>query len=388
MTTPSAPSSATAGGPARSACGVPACTATTLGLIAQLRDRLHRRHQRSRRHRRHLEEPLRPLRRSRQHRRRDLRRQRRAAGLGRAGLRRRRLERRGRARVGHRPAGAAARRAGPRDRGAPGADARTEPDVPATLHLRPRPEHGRRRPAGAGRHGRPDRQASATPRCSTPTARSTPPTSAPPRSPTATPSPRPARSTYEPKFTQHGFRYVEITGTSTAAGGRRRDRRRVGLRPGRHRRPDDLEPDAQPAGQQHLVGPARQLPLDPDRHPGPRRAARLDRRHQRVRPDRELPASTPARSCRKWMADLRDSAYANGNLPGHRPGRCRASTSAAASAGPTPASPCRTPSGTPRATRQHRARELRRDAEVLRVRAHQRRRRPDRPRRAATGTTG
>ena len=47
-------------------------------------------------------------------------------------------------------------------------------------------------------------------------------------------------------------------------------------------------PDAQPAAQQHHLGPARQLPVHPHGHSRARRAARLDRRHQRVRADRRL----------------------------------------------------------------------------------------------------
>ncbi len=44
----------------------------------------------------------------------------------------------------------------------------------------------------------------------------------------------------------------------------------------------------EPAAQQHRLGSARQLPVDPDRHSGARRADGLDRRHQRVRPDSRL----------------------------------------------------------------------------------------------------
>ena len=71
--------------------------------------------------------------------------------------------------------------------------------------------------------------------------------------------------TWEPKFTFHGFRYVEITGVDEAPAGRRdhRRRRRHRRRPGLAR---DLVGAGQPAAEQHRLGPARQLPVDPDRH--------------------------------------------------------------------------------------------------------------------------
>lgn len=72
------------------------------------------------------------------------------------------------------------------------------------------------------------------------------------------------------------------------AGDRGRHGPGVGLGPDPDRHPRDVRQHAQPAGQQHLVGPARQLLVDPDRHAGPRRAAGLHRRPQRLRADRKL----------------------------------------------------------------------------------------------------
>ncbi|MGX1115004.1 hypothetical protein RKD37_000367 [Streptomyces ambofaciens] len=93
---------------------------------------------------------------------------------------------------------------------------------------------------------------------------------------------------FEPSFTFHGFRYVEISGVEEAPGGRgpgrcrRRYRRRSHQHPRHQLRPGGSAPP------QHRLGHARQLPLDPDRHPGARRADGLDRRHQRLRPYRRL----------------------------------------------------------------------------------------------------
>ena len=69
----------------------------------------------------------------------------------------------------------------------------------------------------------------ATPRCSTTTARSTRPTCAVLRRSTST-SARGGEAVFEPHFTYHGFRYVEVTGLPEPAEGRRPDRPRVPFR--------------------------------------------------------------------------------------------------------------------------------------------------------------
>ena len=82
-------------------------------------------------------------------------------------------------------------------------------------------------------------------------------------------------------------------------------------------------------------------------------SARLDRRHQHLRADPQLPSWTAGHSSTESNTiDLRSSdAGRRRNLPGHYArGPRRASTSATASAGPTRPSPCRTPSDAPTAT--------------------------------------
>ena len=216
--------------------------------------------------------------------------------LERARLRRRGMDPRCLPHGAGRPGRAAARRAGAHHRGAHAPIARTEP-APGRWTSTTSARTWSAWPgwSSPARPVRPSR--SATARSSTPTGPSTPPTCARPRSPTATPSPRPA-----PSPTRRASpSTASATSRSSAAPRRRRAADVTGVVWGSdldaHRRPRDLRPDAQPARQQHLVGPARQLPLDPDRHPGARRAPRLDRRHQRLRRRRRPTSPTPARSC-------------------------------------------------------------------------------------------
>ena len=72
--------------------------------------------------------------------------------------------------------------------------------------------------------------------------------------------------TWEPKFTFHGFRYVEITGVDEA----RSADAITGVVVGTDNTPTaSLETSSaprQPAPEQHRLGSARQLPVDPDRH--------------------------------------------------------------------------------------------------------------------------
>ena len=243
-------------------------TAATPRLIAQLRITYTDGIRAGRRHRRHAGAPRRAHDVGRPARRRDVRRATRcrARGLVRARLRRRRagppvVERpsaTAEARTADRPAGA--RHRGARRQGAPEPGGRR-------ARLRPRAEHGRPRPGDAHRRGRPDRAHPRTPRCSTPTARSTPPTSARRRPPTTTRSRTDGAETYEPKFTFHGFRYVEITGVDEAPPrpmpSRASSSAPTAPRPRRSRPRQRLR---QPAAEQHRLGPARQLPVDPDRH--------------------------------------------------------------------------------------------------------------------------
>ena len=104
----------------------------------------------------------------------------------------------------------------------PGAADQGPPDAQAgdahparARHLRSTTS-ARTSPAGRGcasRAPRARRSACASARSSTPTARSTPPTCAPPSRPTRTRcAGTGAEETYEPRFTYHGFRYVEVTG--------------------------------------------------------------------------------------------------------------------------------------------------------------------------------
>jgi hypothetical protein len=64
-------------------------------------------------------------------------------------------------------------------------------------------------------------------------------------------------------------------------------RHRLGPHPHRHVRV--LRPAAEPVPRERRVGHARQLRRRADRLPAARRAARVDRRHRRLRPDRRVP---------------------------------------------------------------------------------------------------
>ena len=81
--------------------------------------------------------------------------------------------------------------------------------------FRPGPEHGRLVSPGTRAASPAARSPSATPRCSTTTARSTPPTCAARRKWTATRCAAAEREFFEPHFTYHGFRFVELTGLAS-----------------------------------------------------------------------------------------------------------------------------------------------------------------------------
>ena len=65
--------------------------------------------------------------------------------------------------------------------------------------------------------------------------------------------------TWQPRFTFHGFQYIEVTGLSGKPGQGYRRGRRAEQRHPRRRRVHLFRPDAEPASQQHLLDPARQL---------------------------------------------------------------------------------------------------------------------------------
>ena len=90
---------------------------------------------------------------------------------------------------------------------------------------------------------------------------------------------------YEPRFTFHGFRYVEVTGLADEPA-RDDHRPRRALRHAAQRLVRMLRRARQPALAQHQLGPARQLHLRPDRLPAARRAARLARRCPGLPPHR------------------------------------------------------------------------------------------------------
>ena len=90
--------------------------------------------------------------------------------------------------------------------------------------------------------------------------------------------------TWQPRFTFHGFQYVEITGLKSPPTRGHGHRHRPYQRHARRRPVRVLRPDAQQAPQQRLLDPAGQLHRHPHRLPPARRAAGLDRRRPGLRP--------------------------------------------------------------------------------------------------------
>ena len=129
------------------------------------------------------------------------------------------------------------------------------------VDLRPRPEHGRRRPAQGHRRRRRPRSPCATRKCSTRTARSTPPTSAARRPSTPTSARAAASEIWQPQFTFHGFRYVEVTGYPGKPALDAVTGIVIALRHAADRRPSTCS-DAMvnQLQSEHRLGPARQLP--------------------------------------------------------------------------------------------------------------------------------
>ena len=108
---------------------------------------------------------------------------------------------------------------------------------------------------------------------------------------------------FEPTLTFHGFRYAEVDGWPGEL--ERSDaprRRRRPLRPAPHRLVRCSDELLNQLHRNVVWGAARQLPRRPHRLPAARRAARLDRRHRRVRADRRVPVRRrrlPARLARR-----------------------------------------------------------------------------------------
>ena len=141
------------------------------------------------------------------------------------------------------------------------------------------------------------------------------------------------REVCEPRFTFHGFRYVEVTGLPTS---------RPGAITGRVVHSDTprsgefecSERAGQPALAQHRLGPARQLPLGPDRLPAARRAARLAGRRAGLPPHRD--AEHGRRRVHHQVGRRRARrAVARGRLPRRRAAAGRSSATARPR-GPTP----------------------------------------------------
>ena len=95
--------------------------------------------------------------------------------------------------------------------------------------------------------------------------------------------------TYEPLFTIHGFRYVQVDGWPGELDDRCDRGRRVPLRHGADRHVPLVARRAQPAPPERALEHARQLRRPADRLSAARRAPRLDRRHPGVRTDRLVP---------------------------------------------------------------------------------------------------
>ena len=335
-------------------------------------DRLHRRHHPVGRHRRqHVEERLGPYASHRQHRRRDLRRPAGAAGVA----------------TGPASTTAAGTRVG-RGHRRTRARSSAQPDEPVADHrgaAGPAP-HRTRRPASTSttsartwsasrgwsctaRPARPSR--SATARSSTPTGRSTRPTCAPRRSTDSYTFDADGTATYKPTFTQHGFRYVEISGTT-----RRPALADVtGVVWGSDLTATGELETSDPMLNQLLSniswgqrGNFLSIPTD------------TPARDERLGWTGDISVFAPTASylrdtrafLAKWMTDLRRRASTpTATSRPSRPAVPATIGESAASAGPTRASPCRTPLWQAYGDATDRAAELRCDGEVLRLRPHQ-----------------
>ena len=178
-----------------------------------------------------------------------------------------------------RPRGAASppRRPGPQHAGA--AAGQIQPGETGRVAVRPRAKLQRLGAAEGLAGPRAPRSSSASPRCSTPTARSIPPTSAAPAPPTPTSCRGAGEEIWEPRFTFHGFRYVEVDRAAGPARRRHRYRRRAPLRHPARPAASSVPTRCSTSSTSNIVWtPAGELIWNPHRLPATRRADGLDRR--------------------------------------------------------------------------------------------------------------
>ena len=93
---------------------------------------------------------------------------------------------------------------------------------------------------------------------------------------------------FEPHFTYHGFRYVELSGLPGAPGPRRDLGTRVPLLGARRRPVRVLQPASHPVDAEHRLDPAGEPDERPDRLPPAHRARRVDGRHPGILADGHL----------------------------------------------------------------------------------------------------
>ena len=234
------------------------------------------------------------------------------ARLGPARLRRRRVEARRRRRVdqGEVPGLSGRARSARRAR----CRRRRSPSRSRAVRLRSGPELRRLRAAegqGARRH---EESCSGSPRCSIPTGRSTRPISAARGAPTRTSCAGDGEEVWQPRV--HVPRVPLRRGDRLSRHARRgrhdRHRRELATPAGRLVRL--LQPDGQPALQQHRVDAAGELHRRADRLPATRRAARLDGRRPGVRPRGHATTPTSAAFFTKWLVDVDDAQRADGSF--------------------------------------------------------------------------
>ena len=140
------------------------------------------------------------------------------------------------------------------------------------------------------------------------------------------------RQVYQPRFTSHGFQYIEITGIDARAAGRRRRGRRDQLGAHAHGRLQDLQRQGEPALVEPGVVQRRQLPDAPHGLPAAQRTGGLVRRHQRLLAHghlrlqrRPVPDAAHGRDARRPVAEWQvHGCRAGGRRFRRRPvGQCR-----------------------------------------------------------------